>query len=77
MVSVGQVSSDSSIVETIFNQYRNSIEEIQNNAIWQGSSRDNAYSKANEFINSYQNPISQQFSHLINALNLLIQYKDN
>lgn len=76
MVSIGQVSSDSSLVETIFHQYKNSIEEIQNNAIWQGSSRDNAYNKANEFINSYQNAISQQFSHLISALNLLIQYKE-
>ena len=76
MVSIGQVSNDASIILTFFNQYGLSINEIQDNSIWQGASKDNAYNKAQEFLESFKDPISNQFENLSTALTLLTKFKE-
>lgn len=76
MVSIGQVSNDASIILTFFNQYGLSINEIQDNSIWQGASKDNTYNKAQEFLESFKNPISNQFENLSTALTLLTKFKE-
>lgn len=75
MVSPGTVASDAAQIETLFNKYQECLNAMKNDSIWQGSSRDNAHSKGEEFVNEFRSPINEQMSNLASAISKFMEYK--
>ena len=75
MLPVNRINDDSGIFSDIFSRYVTCIEEVNNDSIWQGLSKDNAVSKAETFISEFQEPLSSQFNNLSLAVTTLNSYK--
>lgn len=75
MVSTSIVNSDAEEINTLFNKYKNCINDINEN-IWQGASKNNLESKAGEFVGEYAPQISSQMSSLSSAITMFLKYKD-
>ena len=76
MVSSGTVSSDSSSISSVFTSYSNAINNLDNDSVWQGKSRDNAVSQTRNFVSEFSSPIESQMSDFSKALDKYEDYKD-
>ncbi len=75
MVASSVVLSDASEVKNLFRQYDSILTDATSSDVWSGASRDSLVSKAEEFIETYENPIVKQLEDLVSALNSLVEYK--
>ena len=60
MVASSVVLNDANEVKNLFRQYDSTLTDATSSDVWSGASRDSLVSKAEEFIETYENPIVKQ-----------------
>lgn len=76
MISVSTIQNSRDIIEKCFSNYSNSIESIQNNNIWQGKSRDNAYTICKSFNDELMNKLLGMFDEFKTVISKYEEYKE-
>ncbi len=73
MVDVGKVNGDSSTLQSLFTNYTSYMESVDNDAVWQGASKNNGINLANNFVSEYKSNVIDQLTNFASALN---KYQD-
>ena len=76
MVSASTVNSDKEQILTVFNKYIEIKDKCTTTDVWDGASRNNFVSKAEEFVATYKNNILNQMSDLSSAVTKVKKYKE-
>lgn len=76
MISVSTIQNSRDIIEKCFFNYSNSIESIRNNNIWEGKSRDNAYTICKSFNDELMNKLLGMFDEFKTVISKYEEYKE-
>lgn len=76
MISVSTIQNSRDIIEKCFSNYSNSIESIRNNNIWEGKSRDNAYTICKSFNDELMNKLLGMFDEFKTVISKYEEYKE-
>lgn len=76
MISVSTIQNSRYIIEKCFSNYSNSIESIRNNNIWEGKSRDNAYTICKSFNDELMNKLLGMFDEFKTVISKYEEYKE-
>lgn len=71
----GKILDDSLSISTYFAKYESTTEEVNNDKVWKGISKNNFLTITEEFSNTHENVIVNQLNKLSNADRLFEQYK--
>lgn len=77
MISVSTIQNSRDIIEKYFSNYSNNIEAIQNNNIWAGKSRDNAYTICKSFNDELMNKLLGMFDEFKTVISKYEEYKES
>lgn len=76
MISVSTIQNSRDIIEKCFSNYSNSIESIRNNNIWEGKSRDKAYTICKSFNDELMNKLLGMFDEFKTVISKYEEYKE-
>lgn len=76
MISVSTIQNSRDMIEKCFSNYSNSIESIRNNNIWEGKSRDNAYTICKSFNDELMNKLLGMFDEFKTVISKYEEYKE-
>ena len=75
MVSSGTVMADRAKIHSLFEKYRNILNESTSSGVWEDVSRDSIVEQGENFVSTYSEPIASQMNSLATAIDLLAKYK--